>query len=207
MSFLNGSIHRLHPQTESETAALAGPLGGFEYVGSSRVGSDLTPADHAALESRWIDPETARRAGLRRVDSLTGGEIVGRRGGGDYSGILIPYFLPGSDQVRDYRLRRDHPDLEYDAAGSLKAKRKYLSPPGRSNMLYLPPGVSQSLLARSDAASRDHGGRVQDPRPVARRPPSGFESASVSAVGRIWCLQLAGNDWQNDRLPTAAAWT
>ena len=146
MSFLNGSIHRLHPQTESETAALAGPLGGFEYVGSSRVGSDLTSADHAALESRWIDPETARRAGLRRVDSLTGGEIVGRRGGGDYSGILIPYFLPGSDQVRDYRLRRDHPDLEYDAAGNLKAKQKYLSPPGRSNMLYLPPGVSQSLL-------------------------------------------------------------
>ena len=77
---------------------------------------------------------------------LTGGEIVGRRGGGDYSGILIPYFLPGSDQVRDYRLRRDHPDLEYDTGGSLKPKRKYLSPPGRSNMLYLPPGVSQSLL-------------------------------------------------------------
>ena len=86
------------------------------------------------------------RAGLRRVDSLTGGEIVGRKGGGDYSGILIPYFHPGSDQVRDYRLRRDHPDLEYDAAGSLKVKRKYLSPPGRSNMLYLPPGVPQSLL-------------------------------------------------------------
>ena len=104
MSFLNGSIHRHQPQTESETAALAGPLGGFEYVGSSRVGSDLTSADHDALESRWIDPEMALRAGLRRVDSLTGGEIVGRKGGGDYSGILIPYFLPGSDHVRDYRL-------------------------------------------------------------------------------------------------------
>jgi hypothetical protein len=59
----------------------------------------LTPADHYALKSRWVDPEMARRAGLRRVDSLTGGC--------DYSGILIPYFLPGSDQVRDYRLRRD----------------------------------------------------------------------------------------------------
>jgi hypothetical protein len=66
--------------------------------------------------------------------------------GGDYSGILIPYFLPGSDQLRDYRLRRDHPDVEYDAAGSLKAKRKYLSAPGRSNMVYLPPGVRQSHL-------------------------------------------------------------
>ena len=88
----------------------------------------------------------ARRAGLRRVDSLTGAEIVGRKGGGDYSGIAIPYFHPGSEQVRDYRLRRDHPDLEYDGAGTLKVKQKYLSPPGRSNMLYLPPGVSQSLL-------------------------------------------------------------
>jgi hypothetical protein len=87
VSFLNGSIHRHQPQTESETAALARPLGGFEHVGSSRVGSDLTPVDRDALESRWIDPEMALRAGLRRVDSLTGGEIVGRRGDGDYSGI------------------------------------------------------------------------------------------------------------------------
>ena len=46
----------------------------------------------------------------------------------------------------DYRLRRDHPDLEYDACGNLKVRRKYFSPPGRSNMLYLPPGVPQSLL-------------------------------------------------------------
>jgi hypothetical protein len=79
VNFLNGSIHRPHPQIESETAALAGPFGGLEYVSSSRVGSDLSPADLAALESRWIDPEMARRAGLRRVDSLTGGEIVGCR--------------------------------------------------------------------------------------------------------------------------------
>ena len=78
MSFLNGSIHRVHQQTESDTAALAGPLRGFEYVGSSRVGSDLTPADHTTLESRRIDPEMALRSGLRRVDSVTGGEIVGR---------------------------------------------------------------------------------------------------------------------------------
>jgi Domain of unknown function (DUF3854) len=82
------------------------------------------------------------------MDSLTGAEMLGRKGG-DYSGIAIPYFHPGSDQVRDYRLRRDHPDLEYDAGGNLKIKLKYLSPPGRSNMLYLPPGAPQSLL-------RDH---------------------------------------------------
>ena len=97
------------------------------------------------LEARWIDRELASRARLRRADSLTGGEIVGRKGG-NYSGILIPYFHPDSDQVREYRLRRDHPDLEYDSAGNLKVRQKYLSPPGRSNMLYLPPGVGQSLL-------------------------------------------------------------
>jgi hypothetical protein len=67
----------------------------------------------------------ARRAGLRRVDSPTGGEIVGYSRGADYSGILIPHFHPGSNQMRDYRPRRDHPDLEYDAGGRLKAKRKY----------------------------------------------------------------------------------
>jgi len=146
VSLLNGSIQRHQSQTESEAGPLAGPLGGSEYVRSSHVGSDLTPADCAALESRWIDLETAWRAGLRRVDSLTGGEMVGRKGGGDYSGIAIPYFHPGSERVRDYRLRRDHPDIEYDGSGSLKVKQKYLSPPGRSNMLYLPPGVPQPVL-------------------------------------------------------------
>jgi hypothetical protein len=87
----------------------------------------------------------AEVARLRRVDSLTGGEIVGRRGG-NHAGIVIPYFLPGSNHVREYRLRRDHPDLEYDTSGNLKPRLKYLSPPGRSNMLYLPLGVSELAL-------------------------------------------------------------
>lgn len=76
---------------------------------------------------------------------MTGGEIVGRKGG-NYAGIIIPYFLPGSDRVREYRLRRDQPDLEYDSAGNLKSRQKYLSPPGQSNMLYVVPGISRSLL-------------------------------------------------------------
>ena len=97
------------------------------------------------MESRWIDRGLAARAQLRRVDSLTGAEVIGRKSG-DYAGLLIPYFHPESNQVREYRLRRDHPDLEYDFAGNLKVRQKYLSAPGRSNMLYLPPGVSHSLL-------------------------------------------------------------
>ena len=152
MNSLNGSIHHLDPQTKDENAFVAQPFVGTEHIGystapsaSGTVGSDLTAADYAALESRWIDRALADRAGLRRVDSLTGGEVIGRKSG-NYAGIIIPYHHPGSDHIRDYRLRRDQPDLEYDSAGNLKQRQKYLSPPGRSNMLYLVPGVSQVLL-------------------------------------------------------------
>jgi len=36
----------------------------------TRFGSDLTPSDYWALETRWIDRALAGYAGLRRVDSL-----------------------------------------------------------------------------------------------------------------------------------------
>src|SRR5215468_10585188 len=91
------------------------PFGFPRYSGLRSIDHDLTPTDIDTLEKRWIDPDLARRAGLRPVDSLTGAEIVGRKGG-DYSGIAIPYFRPGSERVRDYRLRRDHPDMEYDGS-------------------------------------------------------------------------------------------
>jgi predicted P-loop ATPase len=152
LNSLNGSIHHLNPQTKDENAFGTRPFVGAEHIGggtlisaSGPVGSDLNAADYSALESRWIDRALADRAGLRRVDSLTGGEVIGRKSG-NYAGIVIPYRHPGSDHIRDYRLRRDQPDLEYDSAGNLKLRQKYLSPPGRSNMLYLVPGVSQPFL-------------------------------------------------------------
>ena len=94
------------------------------------VGEELSSSDIAALEARWIDRELGQAAFLRRVDSFTGAQLVGRRGG-DYAGIAIPYFAPGSNHVREYRLRRDHPDFEEGANGELRVKQKYLSPPGR----------------------------------------------------------------------------
>ena len=109
-----------------------------------QVGSELTTADYADLEARWIDRDLAKQARLRRVDSMTGSEIIGRKRG-NYAGIAIPYFLPGSDHVREYRLRRDQPDLEHDSAGNLRPRQKYLSPPGRPNMLYMVPGTGQTL--------------------------------------------------------------
>jgi predicted P-loop ATPase len=140
LNSFNGSIHYNSSQIKDQFAQ-------FHDAGTERSlpGEGLTPADYAALEARWIDRELAHRAGLRRVDSLTGGEIVGRKSG-NYAGIIIPYFRPGADYVREYRLRRDHPDMEYDSTGDLKPRQKYLSPPGRSNMLYLVPGMPEEML-------------------------------------------------------------
>jgi hypothetical protein len=80
---------------------------------------------------------------------MTGAEMVGRKGG-NYSGLAIPYYRPGADQVRGHRLRRDQPDIEYDSAGNLKLRQKYVSPPGRSNMLYIMPGIDPGLLHDSE---------------------------------------------------------
>ena len=118
-------------------------------VPSSLPGSELSVGDFAALEGRWIDRPLAEAAFLRRVDSFTGSQLVGRRGG-DYAGIAIPYFAPASQHVREYRLRRDHPDLESAPDGALKIRQKYLSPPGRGNMLYLAPGCDEEELRDSE---------------------------------------------------------
>jgi len=76
-------------------------------------GDELQSTDYRSLESRWINRELADIAKIRRVDSDTGRQLVGRRDQGDYAGLAIPYFLPGESLVREWRLRRDHPDIEY----------------------------------------------------------------------------------------------
>ena len=73
-----------------------GPLAYSTEPSASTVpGSDLTIQDYAELEARWIDRTLAIQAGFRRVDSITGAEFVGRKGG-NYAVIVIPYFRPGS---------------------------------------------------------------------------------------------------------------
>jgi len=109
-------------------------------------GTPITAADQRKiLDPRWIDPSTAARALLRRVDTVTGGQLVGRNGSSDYAGIAIPYFLPGESHPREFRLRRDHPDMDF-RDGKLKESGKYLSPPGRANLIYFIPGASPELL-------------------------------------------------------------
>lgn len=107
----------------------------------------LTDADLRWLAASFVSPELAQSAGLFRVDTYEGGLIVGRNGNADYAGLIFPYFLPGNTSPREYRLRRDKPDLERKPDGTIKEKAKYLSPPGKSNLLYFLPMTDGEWLA------------------------------------------------------------
>jgi hypothetical protein len=109
--------------------------------------SDLSNDDLDGLLRSYITPELARQAGLSRVDSTEGARLMGRSSkGGDYGGIIFPYFIPGNDQPREYRLRRDRPDYKAQADGSVKEERKYLSPPSSRNLAYFVPGTLPEWL-------------------------------------------------------------
>lgn len=112
------------------------------------VGGPLTERDFEKLEREsWIDRDTAIIAGFKRVDSIEGAQLVGRNGPGNYAGIAIPNVFPGpGEKPREWRLRRDQPDYEQKPDGTLKEKAKYVSPPGRSNLLFFPRGTPPEWL-------------------------------------------------------------
>jgi hypothetical protein len=110
------------------------------------LGGPLTKADYAMLSKSWITKDLADQAHLRRVKSAEGASLIGRSDDGSYAGIVFPYSWPGESHVRDYWLRRDRPEIEYDAEGHPKEKGKYLGPPGRVNLIYIVPGTSEELL-------------------------------------------------------------
>jgi putative DNA primase/helicase len=109
--------------------------------------NNLTQADIDKLERSFIPPDMAASARLFRVTSPEGALIVGR-GKGNYAGIVFPYYWPGETKPREYRLRRDNPDIEYKN-GQPTEKDKYLSPVGRGNKLYFPPGTDPTCLSDS----------------------------------------------------------
>jgi len=86
------------------------------------------------LESCYISATIADDAGIVRVASLEGRALVGRKDGGDYSGIVFSYRWPGDTYAYLHRLRLDHPPLEGG-----KTKYRYLTAPETRNRLYLPP--------------------------------------------------------------------
>lgn len=108
----------------------------------------LTAMDYAALEKSYLTREIIDAAQIRRVETIEGGAIVGRPATAtkDYAGLIFPYLWPGDTRPREYRLRRDSPDLERKPDGSIKERNKYLSPPGRGNLLYIPPDTPAEWL-------------------------------------------------------------
>jgi hypothetical protein len=110
-------------------------------------GGPLTDSDYERLQASWITREFANQALLRRVSSAEGAQITGRKDNGSYEGILFPYVWPGEDRVREYRLRRDRPEIQFDSEGRRHEKNKYLAPPGRGSLLYCMPGTRSEPLA------------------------------------------------------------
>jgi putative DNA primase/helicase len=106
----------------------------------------LTERDFAMFGKSFITKKITARAGIFRVDSETGQQLSGQARPGNYSGIIFPYRYPDQKEVREYRLRRDRPDLEQGNDG-LKEVRKYLSPPGKGNMIYFSPGCQSDWLS------------------------------------------------------------
>src|SRR4051812_11504894 len=101
---------------------------------------NLLDADFEEFGRSWIDRATAEKAHLFRVTSLEGAELVGQKDGHNYAGIGIPNIWPGKEHAREYRLRRDTPDITYEK-GKRKQIRRYVGPPGRGNLLYFFPGT------------------------------------------------------------------
>jgi hypothetical protein len=111
-------------------------------------GSPLLQNDYDALLRSWINSELADSCLLRRVTALEGSEIIGHLNSKNCAGIVFPYIWPGEHWVREYRLRRDTPDVEYKD-GKPRSVGKYLSPPGRSNLLYFVPRTCAAWLEDS----------------------------------------------------------
>ncbi len=109
----------------------------------------LTQNDLDNLAGSFITADIANQAGFFRVNDLEGSELIGakRNAGTDYSGVVMPYFFPEQTSPREYRLRRDKPDLERKADGAIKDIKKYLSPPGRTGMFYFPPNCQNEWLS------------------------------------------------------------
>ncbi len=115
----------------------------------------LTESDLNWLRRSYITPELAAEARLFRVDDIEGARLVGRKTkfGINHAGIVFPYYDPGAAQPKEYRVRRDQPDLELQADGTMKERGKYLSPPGRSGLVYFPPGTTEADILDADVAA------------------------------------------------------
>lgn len=112
---------------------------------SHQWGEPLTESDYRSLATRWITRELADQCGIRRVDSITGGAMFGRKRG-NLAGLIIPNVAPWDSLPRSYRLRLDNPDFQYRSDGTVRESNKYLQATEARNTLYFPVGVSEAAL-------------------------------------------------------------
>lgn len=91
----------------------------------------LTGDDYRRLEASYITREIADAAGLYRIASLDGRELVGQRGGGEFGGIVFTYRINGLDVA--HRLRVDAPPIVDGKP------RRYFAARESRNRLYFPP--------------------------------------------------------------------
>lgn len=106
----------------------------------------LTREDYTALERSYITRKIADAAGIYRVPSVEGRDIVGRSGSGDYAGIVFPYRPPGAQHSVLDRLRLDNPPIDHATS---KAEHKYLIAPTARNRIYFPPCDAALLSDKS----------------------------------------------------------
>lgn len=99
----------------------------------------LTSADLKAHDALGITHTMLERAKVRRVDDREAQTILGLKRS-KLAGIAYPYLHPTTGDVRAYRIRRDHPDIEKG-----KPKNKYLWPAGQRKFLYFSPGCDAFL--------------------------------------------------------------
>ena len=157
-------------------------------------GTPLRDSDYEGLLQSWIDRESADKALLRRVTSIEGAEIVGQKDGHNYSGVIFPNSWPGEGHVREYRLRRDSPDIRYDNKGIAKPDRKYLSPPGAPNMLYFVPDTPAAWLDDPDLPIVITEG---EKKTIALARLAWFEASDASERPHFLPIGLAGVwNWQ-----------
>lgn len=110
----------------------------------------LLESDYAELAKSGIDRALVDRAGLFRLTSAEGAALIGQKARDrDFSGYVFPYKWPGAPDTRELRLRRDNPDLEQQPDGTKKIRNKYMSPPGRGNILYFSPDAKPEALRDS----------------------------------------------------------
>jgi hypothetical protein len=101
----------------------------------------------ALREESWLTDELIDAAKIGEVDDANGRRLVGVRGKlGEFQGVTFPNIFPGEAYERSCRLRRDEPDVTWNANGERKLEKKYLTAPGTPQQLYFPPVPPEWLL-------------------------------------------------------------